>query len=194
MNYQVYAVGVGLVLAVLAGTALITRPDVVREEVNVGAVTGPVQTENDVSIGGTQFRYVGKPFTATSSVFCSIRAPGATSTLLYAGASGKLLAVATTVYLSTSTTGYASSTPNLIARLAVAASANFSSIWQQNSATSTNFDQDTDDLMELDNWDTGESRNVLAPNIFVNWQIATSTGGIFATFPSGHCSAGFMVI
>ena len=70
MNYQVYAVGVGLVLAVLAGTALITRPDVVREEVNVGAVTGPVQTENDVSIGGVAFRHVGQPFRATSSVFC----------------------------------------------------------------------------------------------------------------------------
>lgn len=192
----------GIAVAIVLGFIGIFTP-VGRSAIQtLGAVATLDNVDSSYSsIGGMKEYRVTVPFTATSSVIGSIRNPwNATSTIDFISMNGNSLIGTNPIYISTSTTGYGSSTPALVAALAMTSNSKFSFVWVKNTATTTaaaatgNSTGNPDVLpgvqwrgtgSNANNAGIGSSNYILGPAEYLNFAIATSTAGTFGTYMTG---------
>lgn len=184
----------GLIAVVIAIGAYIYSSTPATSPIAVGAV--PTLDGIDSGFmkinGQREFRWTGS-MVATSSAICSVKNPyGATSSIVYLSAESTNTGItaANNLFVSTSTTIYASSTPALVAGFAMGAG-QWSMAWQPNSATTT-ANGATSLLAGMST--VGTSNYILGPSEFITWRIGTSTPGTFSTYDQGVCSAIFRKI
>src|SRR3990167_10634140 len=128
------------VLVIATGSYLVGKDEVTQVSKNFGAV--PTLDGVDLpftSINGNKNYYYSNSLTATSSFICSLQNPyRATSTIVSLGAESNNvgIAAANALYVSTSTTAYGTSTPNLIDAFPMG-TGQWSVELQKNSASST---------------------------------------------------------
>lgn len=203
MNSKNVVIGVGAVLLVILGVSYL-KPAAVNVEVKVPQTEtrelplAAVSTLDgvdtpDVSIGGRKTYQKTIPFTATSSVVCSVKNPfNATSTMAsFSAVISRGLLGANTFTLSTSssafgsisgTTGYGSSSPAFIKDKTVASTLSDSISFRPYATTTTNsvgYVWDSFPVAGGQNW-------VIGATDYINLRIATGTPGL--GFYGGSCS------
>ena len=157
----------------------------------VNQVLGAVSTLDGidlpfVSIGGLKEYHFSAPLTATSSFICVLKNPyNATTSIESIGAESTNagIAAANTLYVSTSTTAFGTSSPAMINGFAMG-TGQWTAVMQKNTGTSS---ADTTVFNGMNS--NGTSNYRLAPNEWITWKIATTTGGTFVTYDQGTCSA-----
>lgn len=147
-------------------------------------------TGNYWTIGSINYASVQVSMAATSSVPCSIPNPfgASTSTVLnyYAQATVNGLGSQLTD-VSTSSTAVGSSSPAFVKAYTTTAGP-FNLVWTPGAASTTRTG-----LIGYDSFSsTGDSPYLLAPNLNLNFRIATATPGTFSSYLTGTCSATFM--
>ena len=161
MNTKNTAIVIGVTLLVAAGGIFLTNaggylvngkvpePQVQEAEQTFGAVANPDIPSPWVKWGGTtEYRASGTWDTATSSVVCSIQNPAAATTTIdsiFGHVSNNSLGTQV-LYVSTSTSNVGSSTPSLIADMALTNAVQTSIVWQAGVATTT----PSDDMLHTD--------------------------------------------
>jgi hypothetical protein len=155
-------VALALVLSIAALTNKPTETVVERiVEKQVGATPGTDVTGNTTSVGGVRtWQYAFPTKTATSSsvtnaTFCSIRSPAATTTLVAATLRGKNVTGANAFEIGLATNQYATTT-----RLGIKAAG---------SGLPFEIVASTTEAI------TGHSGNVIIPNTYINFKVATAT-------------------
>lgn len=187
-----YKIGLIVVAIIAIGSYFFPTGKTVVERVTekLGAVSTLDGVDSgETSIGGVEYNYVSVPLTATSSTICSIPVPeNATSTLIswkatiLTGITG-----ASNMSLSTSTNGYATSSPFLILDRTVA-----SGVGDQFSYTPAASSTNTRILPSSNNT-TGASNVFLLPGERLNLRLATTTAaGALGAYYTGTCEAVFM--
>jgi hypothetical protein len=137
-----------------------------------------------VNINGNEEFYYNQPMSATSSVPCSIQNPfNATSTVIVYGVKTSTNSFgASVVDISTSTTGFASSTPAFVKGFSTGAG-QYTIAWTAN-GTTTN----TNTIGMRAGATTGISDIILGPTEYINFRISTSSPGTFGTYNIGSCT------
>lgn len=187
-----------LVLALVAMLVIATSSYFVgKDQVPQPGPLGAVPTLDGVDhpfvkINGYQFYQKSFAFTATSSFICAIQNPyGATSTIEALGAQSLTNGVteANNLYVSTSTSAFGTSTPNLIDAFAMG-----TGLWvvelEKNTATTSAANNVAGVQANLlpGRTQAGGTRYVLGPTEWITWKIATTTGGTYATYDTGNCT------
>jgi hypothetical protein len=151
------------------GVVLYFQKATAPETPYVGVVS-PYSQVPEINLGGMRLVGVKKDFTPATTTPCSIQAPSATSTLLFAGfqITGST-STAATIDLATSTTRYATST-NLVAAKSIAANAQGYASW-------SSYGGNDDKTMKANEWVVVKTAGV-------------GVGGYTYT---GQCSALFLV-
>jgi len=150
-----------------------------------------------VSIAGLKSYYFNVPFTATSSVVCSIKNPylststvrmfNVRTTSSLAGAAANIFSVSTTTIVDANNRGYGSSTPALVLDHSVAGGGvQDSMVWLPMSIASTS--QNRSGLLSAVSYVTGESYIKISPSDFITVRIATATPSTFTSYAQGTCS------
>ncbi len=187
---QKVLITVGIVLALALSVFALNKAGqtiVSKAEQTFGATPTLDGVDNPyTSIGGFRTYQSTKQITATSSVICSQLNPfNATSSIIAAslnittGMSGATHAI----YLSTSTSAYASSSPDLIDNATVAAGAQASFLWMPSASTTANAN-----LLPI-NGSNGNQTLLLKAGEYLTWRIATSSASVFSSYYQGTCSA-----
>jgi len=168
--------------------------------ISSGTATSTISAQGVVNYwvqSGIDFAFVQIPMAATSSVICSIPNPfgAATSTVnnpMVVQITSNGIAQAQNIFISTSTTNAASSTVAWSGAIAVAASAQISSFFMGNMASST-LTAGANDVNILPGLQqSGNTNRFLGPNEFLNVRIGTTTAGTYTAYYTGTCSATFM--
>ena len=188
-------IGIAVAIVIAIGGYQFPQVQTVTQNV-LGAVSTLDGVDNPfTSINGNKNYYYSNSLTATSSFICSLQNPyRATSTIVSLGAESNNIgiAAANALYVSTSTTAYGTSTPNLIDAFPMG-TGQWSVELQKNSATSTagvatqGYGVQTELLPGRTQ--AGRSNYILGPSEFITWKIATTTGGTFVTYDTGTCTA-----
>lgn len=162
----------------------------VFSEGRLGAVATLDGVDNPyTTINGVGTYYYSQPITATSSAFCSIRNPYATTTIprslnVQVSANGM---GATIIDISTSTSQYGTSSPAFVKAFSLGANAAGNIIWAGGSGTSTSAT-----VLGLTNTATGVTNGTsdifLKANEYITFRISSSTPGTFTTYLSGRCT------
>lgn len=143
-----------------------------QEAPKLGAVSSNYILGPDMSVGGVLSYYADVPMKPATTTPCSIQAPAATSTLMFASWQITVgTSTAATIDLGTSTTAFATTT-NKVAAKSIAANAKGYAVWTPAGA--------------------GLDDNIMAPNTWV--VIKTAGAGLGGYTYTGQCQAVFTVI
>ncbi len=167
----------------------------VVEKPSYGALAGPDIPSPYLNWGGLPIWHSSMDLAATSSVICSFPNPTNASTTIQATSTIAYVSVRVdnnplgtqALYISTSTTAFGTSTPNLVAAASVGGSAYIA--WN-GSATTTILDVLGPGVAS--SGANGQTAYILRPGEFINVKIATTTAGAFATYMTGGCKAEFV--
>lgn len=179
----------GVLLALGLGGFSLLKPES-QAPLGGGSPNNPFHYELN---GGLMKGSLSFPMTATSSFICSYQNPfAATSSILAVSAESTSngIAVANNLYISTSTHAFGTTTTALVSAFAMGVG-QWSVELEKNSATTTvsGTESTTGDATLLPGrTPSGATRYVLGPNEFINWKIATTTGGTFSSYNTGTCS------
>ena len=200
MTAKLVAILAGM-FAVVAALIAMTSLHVIPATPTFGAMPGHEIQGNLLTVGGITEDYVSASFTATSSSFCVLQGPNATSTLISFSMMMTNFSAGTwqlpVAYVGTSTVaskGTASSTnPYFLAAVSLATSTPV--FWRSGSSTGTST------ALVANLWSsaangvftsaTGPIYPIILPNQFVVAQFATSTPGSFSVYPRGFCNGRF---
>lgn len=194
MNTQKILATVGILAALVMGFLGYTK-QASLPPFQAGAVPTLDGVDNPfVTIGGYPTFERKIPMSATSSVVCTIKNPfNATSTLVRFGASITTGILGTNAFSLSTTTGlngFGSSTPSLMRDHSVGSNTVDAVAWYPSSSTSTPVN-----VLSLLSGATGESFDLIAPNEWVVYRIATTTSaGALATYYTGSCDYLFQKI
>lgn len=133
---------------------------------------------------------------ATSSVVCAIKSPAATSTLQFASINFTYYDFGTIeMDVSTSSTRFASTSPALIAGAPLAEPMNKPIIWTAGANASTTAYGILGSQSQSGGAITGESSNLLPPNSWLTFRIATTaTTYLWPNAAKGQCKGQFFVL
>lgn len=166
-NSKIVIVGVvlALVVSVVAVFATFTKsPQVVLQP--VGSVVGPDITSPYLCVSGVCTWYYSSAARPAVNM-CGFKSPNATTTVERATLQVLNIAGSTNTF----EIGYSSTAGATTTRLAIGTAATGASTWIRTSATST---------------DDQTSKAVIAPNTYINFNLATGTIGTF-TWPYASC-------
>ena len=190
MNKQIL-VSVGVVLAIVLGLygAFRTAVTTVVNNPPFGATPTLDGVDNPyVSINGLREYHFSKPLTATSTFLCQVLNPFAPATTsidkLQVNITGGILG-ANVLYIATSSSSgdaYSTTTPPMVAAFPIASLAQANLNWFPPTGTTTNpnYLQNTGA--------SGMSMYIATGSSYINFKLATTTGGTFATYMTGTCS------
>lgn len=182
---EIKTIGASVVTIVLAvvlslyfgGNTVVEKTVEVRDGKPFGALAGPDIPYSYLNWGGARIEHRGTPFAVATTSVCSLQSPAATSTLLafmYSITTGT--STAAVVDVGTSTTPFATSTPNalIVAQRAIASGAQDSAYYI--ATTSVAF---------------ASVLNLIPPNTYLNMKTGAGLAGY--TW-GGSCGAEFLVL